>query len=83
MAAAHQVRVTFGVATGSTPQQVPDAIVRAVAKVPGIAATRIALIGRVNGRKNLYVCDADGRNLVRITDQNAPCLSPNWSPDAR
>jgi len=66
-----------------TAHEAADAIVQAVLKVPGIASTRIALIGRVEGRKNLYVCDADGRNLVRITDQNAPCLSPNWSPDAR
>lgn len=58
-----------------------DAIVEAVCKVPGIASTRIAMIGKVNGRTNLYMCDADGRNLVRITNQDAPCLAPNWSPD--
>jgi TolB protein len=59
-----------------------DAIVLAVCKVPGMASARIAMIGKVGGKSNLYVCDADGRNMLRITNQDAPCLAPNWSPDA-
>jgi TolB protein len=58
-----------------------DAIVEALCKVPGIASTRITMIGKVRGRPNLYVCDADARNLIRITNQDSPCLAPNWSPD--
>jgi TolB protein len=66
-----------------TAHEAADAIVKAIVNVPGIASTRIAMIGRADGRKNLYICDADGQNLIRVTDQNAPCLAPNWSPDGR
>ena len=59
-----------------------DEIVRAVKNVPGIALTRIALVGAHVGGKDVYVIDADGGNLVKITREGAVCLSPNWWPDA-
>jgi TolB protein len=55
-----------------------DAIVEAVFKVPGMASARIAMVGKVGGKPNLYMCDSDGRNIMRITSQDAPCLAPNW-----
>jgi TolB protein len=61
--------------------ELADEIVFAIKGVKGIAATRIALIGATGGKKNLYLCDADGNNLVQITRDGAPCLSPSWSPD--
>ncbi len=60
-----------------------DDIVQAVLNVPGIASTRIVMIGSVGGRKNLYICDADGQGLLQLTQDNAPCLSPTWTPDGR
>jgi Tol biopolymer transport system component len=33
------------------------------------------------GSANLYVVDADGRNLVRLTDHGQLDYSPDWSPD--
>lgn len=62
--------------------RVADDIVFAVKGSHGIAATRIALIGEVNGRKDLYICDADGQRLVKMTRDGVPCLSPAWNPDA-
>ena len=62
--------------------QAADEIVMAVKGLPGIAATRIAMVGNIDGRKDIYVCDYDGRNLVRLTDRGAVCLSPTWTPDA-
>ena len=59
-----------------------DEIVYAVKKVPGIASTRIAMIGVQGAGKDVYICDADGGNLVRVTSQGAVCLSPAWWPDA-
>ena len=53
-----------------------DEIVQAVKGVKGIASTRIAMIGSHGARKDLYLCDADGGNLVKITNQGAVCLSP-------
>lgn len=64
----------------SAAHALADAIVETLIKVPGMASSRIAMIGKVNGKPNLYLCDADGRNLMRITNQDAPCLAPNWSP---
>jgi len=59
-----------------------DAIVQAVKGVQGIASTRIAMIGAHGARKDLYLCDSDGGNILRITNQGAVCLSPNWWPDS-
>lgn len=62
---------------------VADAIVTAVTGEKGIASTRIAMVAKVGGRRDIYVCDADGQNLVQLTHDNAICLAPRWSPDAR
>jgi TolB protein len=60
-----------------------DAIVEAVKGVRGIASTRIAMIGSREGRKDLYVSGSDGQDLVQLTRDGVPCLSPAWTPDAR
>jgi TolB protein len=59
-----------------------DDIVYALKGVRGIAATRIALIGVRGGRKDLFLCDADGGGLTQITRDGTPCLSPSWAPDS-
>jgi len=61
--------------------RVADEIVEAVKGVPGIASTRIAMIGSVGGRKDLFICDAYGGGLVQVTRQGAVCLAPGWYPD--
>lgn len=61
--------------------RVADEIVKAVKGVKGIASTRLVMIGMRSGKQDLYVCDADGGNFMRITHDNAVCLSPDWSPD--
>lgn len=61
--------------------EVADDIVEAVKGVKGIASTRIIMIGSRGGKKDLYVCDADGGNFIRITHDSAVCLSPSWSVD--
>ena len=61
--------------------RVADAIVKAVKGVPGIAATRIVMIGSMGTRKDVYLCDANGAGLKRVTHDGAVCLSPTWSPD--
>jgi TolB protein len=72
---------------GDSPRQrahrVCDAIVEAVKRVPGIASLRVALIGSRAGKKDLYVCGMDGADLVQLTRDGAPCLAPNWYPDAQ
>lgn len=63
--------------------QAADDIVMAVKGVKGIASTRIALVGNGTGSKEIYVCDADGRNLVRVTDDRSICLAPSWDASAK
>jgi TolB protein len=58
-----------------------DDIVFALKGVRGMAATRIAMIGARGGRKDLYICAADGANLTQITRDGVPCLAPSWGPD--
>lgn len=58
-----------------------DEILWATKQVKGIASTRIAMVGNVGGKKDLYVCDADGGGLVRLTTDGVPIISPRWSPD--
>jgi len=60
---------------------VADEIVQAATGRPGFAASRLALIGRRGGAKELFVCDADGANLVQVTRDNSISLYPRWSPD--
>jgi TolB protein len=60
--------------------QVADDLVMALKGVRGIASTRIAMIGSRGGRKDLYICDADGGSVVQVTRDGVPCLSPSWSP---
>jgi len=62
---------------------VADEIVWAVKKRRGIASTQIVMIGSVAGRKNLYVCDADGGNLTRITKKGRVCIAPTWGADGK
>lgn len=63
--------------------EVCDAIVKAVHGVEGIASTRIAMVGSIDGRKDLFLCDYDGENVVRITADGVVCLTPSWAPDGQ
>jgi len=60
---------------------VADAIVVAVKKVPGIASAKIAMIGSKAGKKDIFICGSDGEDVVQLTHDGAPCLSPAWSPN--
>lgn len=44
---------------------------------------RIVFSGLANGVTNLYMIDADGRNLRQLTDDVYGDLMPSWSPDGR
>lgn len=49
---------------------------------PGMAASRIAFtMLDADGNKDIYVVDADGENLRRLTTYNSLTESPTWSPD--
>jgi TolB protein len=43
--------------------------------------TRLVFVSPHDGDPDLYVVDADGRNLRALTDNAIPDYSPAWSPD--
>ena len=61
--------------------QVADDIVLALTGRKGMAATRMLLVGNRTGAKEVYLCDADGRNLRQLTRDKTISMSPKWSPD--
>lgn len=63
--------------------RVADEIVLAITGKPGIAASQIVLVGARGGKKELYLCDADGANLRQITRDNTLNLSPKFGPDGK
>ncbi|MCS6771481.1 MAG: hypothetical protein NZ740_05585 [Kiritimatiellae bacterium] len=62
---------------------VADEIVLAVTGRRGMASGRIALVGNRTGRKELYLMDADGQNLVQLTRDQSINIAPNWGPGGR
>ena len=46
-------------------------------KVPG---AKIAFVSERDGNEEIYVMDADGSNVVRLTDDPARDAEPSWSP---
>ena len=63
--------------------QVADEIIEAVTGRKGIASGRFALVGTRSGKKEIYLCDADGQGLTQITRDNSISIGPNWTPDGR
>lgn len=62
--------------------QISDAIVSAVKGVPGIASSKIVMISSRNGKKDVAICGSDGKDIIQLTRDGAPCLSPTWDPNA-
>ena len=61
--------------------ELADAIVFATRGVPGIASSRITMIGTRSGAKEVYVCDYDGQNLTQITHDRSISVAPCWNPN--
>ncbi len=63
--------------------RVADEILFAATGKKGMASGKIALVSSRTGRKELYVCDMDGRNIRQITKDRSIVVGPGWSPDAK
>ena len=63
--------------------RVADEIVYAVTGKKGMAAGKIAMVSNRTGRKELYVCDMDGKNVRQITKDRSIVVGPGWTPDAK
>ncbi len=60
--------------------RVADDIIEAVTGQKGISSTRIVMVGTRSGKKELYVCDADGGNLIQLTQDHSIAVRPRWGP---
>jgi TolB protein len=70
--------------TGREPlQRLSDDIVEAITGKRGFATTKIAFVGTRTGRKEIYMCDADGGNVIQLTRDAVLSVSPSISGDAR
>lgn len=50
--------------------------------IPALALyTRIAFVSDRDGNLEIYTMEPDGSDLMRLTVNNSPDLSPQWSPD--
>lgn len=63
--------------------RVADDLVMSVKGRKGIASTRIVVVGRREGNRDLFLCDADGANMAPLTLDGALCLAPKWLPDGK
>lgn len=60
--------------------KVSDDIIMAIKGFRGISSGRIVMVSNRTGKKELYVCDADGGNLRQLTSDKSISLSPQWTP---
>jgi len=74
---------TYSGGTRSAVHQFADAIVEAITGNKGIATSRIAFVGTASGKKEIYIADYDGANVVQLTRDNSISVSPSLGPGAR
>ncbi len=58
-----------------------DDIILALTGRKGMASARLLLVGNRTGTKEIYICDADGRNLRQLTRDQTISLAPKWAHD--
>jgi TolB protein len=63
--------------------RVADEIVFAVTGKPGMASGKIAVVGNRTGRKELYICDMDGKAMRQVTNDRSIVVGPRWTPDGK
>jgi eukaryotic-like serine/threonine-protein kinase len=67
---AQPVKVAASTSLESEPRVSPD-------------GNRIAFASTRSGAREIWSCDRDGSNLLRLTSYGKACGSPRWSPDGR
>ena len=61
--------------------KIADEIIFAITKKRGMSSAKLALVGNISGHKELYICDIDGANLRRVTNDKNIIVAPEWTPD--
>ncbi|MCX7014569.1 MAG: Tol-Pal system beta propeller repeat protein TolB [Candidatus Sumerlaeota bacterium] len=61
---------------------IADEIVQAVTGVRGIASTQVAYVSRQGQNKEIFLCDADGKNPRQATSDKSLDATPTWGANA-
>jgi len=67
----------------SLAHRVADEILFAATGKKGMASGKIALVSPRTGRKELYVCDMDGKSLRQVTKDRSIVVGPRWAPNGK
>jgi TolB protein len=62
---------------------ISDDLVLELTGEKGIFNTKLTFVSTTNGDKEIYICDYDGFNVKRVTEDRSINLSPRWSPDGK
>ncbi len=58
-----------------------DTVLAELFGIPGICRSRIVFSADVGaGKRDIYMCDFDGRNIKRVTSNNTLSVEPVWTP---
>ncbi|HET6373379.1 MAG TPA: Tol-Pal system beta propeller repeat protein TolB [Candidatus Polarisedimenticolia bacterium] len=49
----------------------------------GVSLSRLVMVGKVSGAKEIFVMDYDGSDIKQLTKNGTLNMSPAWSPDGR
>lgn len=61
-----------------------DAVLKNLFNIPGICRSAIVFSVEVGkNRREIYMCDFNGRNIKAITNNNTLSIEPAWTPDGK
>jgi TolB protein len=59
-----------------------DDVIYTITGRPGLATSRIVFVSDKSGRRQIYVCDAEGGDVNQVTHDKHGAVSPTLSPDS-
>ncbi len=77
-------KITGAASVEEAAHNAVDAVLSNLFNIAGICRSKLAFSVAVSSRnKDIYMCDFDGSNITRMTEDGTLCLEPQWSPDAK
>jgi len=59
-----------------------DDVIYTITGRPGLATSRIVFVSDRSGRRQIYVCDAEGTDVHQVTHDKHGAVAPSLSPDS-
>ena len=64
-----------------TSHKLVDAILKKMYNIDGICSSHIAFSAQTGkSKKEIYLCDFDGKNVQKVTNSNTLSVEPDWMP---